>query len=96
MVDAPLIFFPPPPQFLILLSLSILVVTMADKVKETAREEVHHVQALTSEAVQSGAWIYPAKVCSSRWLEDRMLTDLGREFSTSSLIGVCGSHLAAR
>jgi len=35
---------------------------MADKVKETARQEVDRVKGLAEEAAKSGAYLYPLKV----------------------------------
>jgi hypothetical protein len=36
---------------------------MADRVKEVAADEAQRVKALTIEAVQSRAYIYPIKAC---------------------------------
>jgi len=39
---------------------------MSAKVKETAKEEVERVRHLTEEAVRSGAYLYPLKVCQKK------------------------------
>lgn len=39
--------------------------TVEDKVKAVAAEEARHLQALTNDAVRSGAFLYPFKVSST-------------------------------
>lgn len=41
---------------------------MSGKVKEVAVEEAERIKALTSDAVRSGAYLYPVRVSNSLFL----------------------------
>lgn len=67
---------------------------MSEKVKDTAVEEFEQVKSLTQDAVRSGAYLYPVKVCFTsqnvQGYKDIAITDT-REFCTSALTEAYGN-----
>lgn len=40
---------------------ALKILTMADKLKETAKQEIEQIKNVASEGVRSGAYVYPIK-----------------------------------